>query len=155
MHGYNGDRKLENLLYQFGVFLVLCRVNSSEPLKVVRYSRSWSEMQSIQNDPEGNLLYPMATSSGITHIVETITWLFVYQKQRETPRHVRSYKSKLQFRYHVHNCRKYSFIPCGLALNRYSCTFAADSMNNFVDDISKDGIHLYIDQLQWLWLPRV
>ena len=69
LHGYNGDPKLENLLYQFGVFLILCRVIWSEPLKVVRYSRSRSEMQSIQNDLRATFSTPWQ------HLLESRTLL--------------------------------------------------------------------------------
>lgn len=62
-----------------GVFLVLCCVKSSESLKVVRYSKSGSEKQTIYNDPEGNPLYPMETSSGIAHIVDNHNMTSLYQ----------------------------------------------------------------------------
>ena len=53
-HGYNGGPW--SVCYTILGKFLLSRVKSIEPLKVVRYSRSGSEMQTIQNDPVGNLV---------------------------------------------------------------------------------------------------
>ena len=77
-HGYNEDPK-SICCTSSRVFIVLCCVKSSESLKVVRYSKSGSEIQTIYNDPEGNPLYPMETSSGIAHFVDNHNMTSLYQ----------------------------------------------------------------------------
>ena len=126
-------------------FLFLLSV-MHEPLKVAQYSRSGSEIQTIQYDPEGN---PLSTKEHSIYMQITENKnMDVCVSTADLPKKhgtlvVVDKSGLLRLRYDQIS-RKYPFTPNGQGINNRSCIFVTDSRNNFIDVISKDGNFLYL-----------